>query len=825
MRALCLFLFVFLYITIDAQVTGRVTDKNNEPLPFVNVYLKDSYRGTTTNENGYFELELPTNGTFTITFQYLGFQTQQKEVSYLSENVDINITLKAESTTLQTVLIDSEDNPANAIIRSAIADRKKNKQKIDAYTADFYSRGLWRIKNAPEKILGQDLGDLGGGLDSTRSGIVYLSETVSKIKFKAPDKFNERIIASKISGNDNGVSFNSAQEANFSFYNSTIDINAQLISPIAGNAFSYYTYELEGVFYDERGNLINKIKVNPKRDDDVVFKGTIYIVEDTWQIYGVELKTTGKSIQVPIIEELSFKQSFNFSDQDSIWVKTSQAIDFSWAFLKTKGDGRFTAVYTNYNFTPDFDKNSFSQEILSFDIKANQLDSTYWAKKRPVPLTIEEQEDYFQKDSLQTIRKSKPYLDSIDGVKNKIKITSPLFGYDWQNSSRNIRAGFTSPLFVSFNTVQGFNSSTELYFTKDLEEEQGRKYWRLFSNLNYGISDDRFRMEGGIDIKFNNFSKPFLRISGGSRVESINQTDPITKFGNTVSTLFFQSNFLKLYGRQYVEALFFRDIANGVRLGGRVSFEERVPLFNTTDFVVFPSASNNYTSNNPLRRNSPGVPSFEAHTITKLFFSTRINFDQKYYSYPDGKYNVSSEKFPQLTLTYEGGIGASVRDYNFGQINGRLIQQFDIRNKGRFGYHLKAGTFINANDIAYVDFQHFWGNQTRIGRTPNYLNQFNLLPYYKLSTNGSYAEFHTEHDFKGYILNKIPWVSSLNLSLVGGAHVLYTENNKPYSEYSIGLDNIGFGKFRFLRLDYFWPYFDGWKSSNFIIGIKFVPDL
>ena len=103
------------------------------------------------------------------------------------------------------------------------------------------------------------------GLDSTRSGIIYLSETISKIKYQKPDKLTEKVIASKVSGNSNGFSFNSALDVNYNFYNNTIQINSAIISPISDYAFNYYRYKLEGVFYDDSGNLINKIKVIPRR--------------------------------------------------------------------------------------------------------------------------------------------------------------------------------------------------------------------------------------------------------------------------------------------------------------------------------------------------------------------------------------------------------------------------------------------------------------------------------------------------------------------------------------------------------------------------------
>ena len=58
---------------------------------------------------------------------------------------------------------------------------------------------------------------------------------------------------------------------------------------------------------------------------------------------------------------------------------------------------------------------------------------------------------------------------------------------------------------------------------------------------------------------------------------------------------------------------------------------------------------------------------------------------------------------------------------------------------------------------------------------------FNLLEYYKYYTNDKYAEFHSEYNFKGFILNKIPLLNKLNFHTVIGAKGLFT-NKKPYTE-------------------------------------------
>ena len=185
-----LFVLLFIPMSILAQVKGKVTDTQKNPLSFVSVYLEKTLTGTTTNDNGGYVLKIQKKGKHTIIFQTLGYQTLKKEINITSFPFELNIELEEENIQLEEVVISTKDNPANAIIRNVIANKDKITDKFSKYTANFYSRGLYKIKEAPEKWLGRSLGDFGGGLDSTRSGIVYLSETVSEIKFqKKPKKF------------------------------------------------------------------------------------------------------------------------------------------------------------------------------------------------------------------------------------------------------------------------------------------------------------------------------------------------------------------------------------------------------------------------------------------------------------------------------------------------------------------------------------------------------------------------------------------------------------------------------------------------------------
>ncbi|WP_300434436.1 DUF5686 and carboxypeptidase regulatory-like domain-containing protein [Christiangramia sp.] len=810
----------FSVFQLSSQIIGEVKDENGNPLPYVNIYTKTGSIGTTTNDEGIYELKINQTGDYTLVFQFLGYKTFKKEITANNFPITVNVTLKAESTSLDEVTVQAGENPANRIIRNAIDNRELNAKKLQSFTADFYSRGLWRIQNAPEKILGQDVGDLGGGLDSTRSGIVYLSETISEIAYQKPDDFKEKIIASKVSGDDNGFSLNSAQEAYFSFYENTLEINSELVSPIAEYAFNYYRYQLEGTFFDDRGNMINKILVSPKRSNDRVFSGYIYIVEDLWQIYGVELTTTGAAIQVPPIEELVFKQNYKYSEENDLYIQISQSVDFSFKIFGFGGNGRFTAVYSDYDFTPQFDKDSFGREILSFQEQANMKDSVFWEEKRPVPLTGEEIRDYIRKDSIQEKRSTKEYKDSVDLVRNKFEITDVLFGYSYQNSWKNRNFSISAPISgIGFNTVQGWNTDITLTYTQRTGEDQ-ENYWRIFSELDYGLSEEKLRLNGGFEKKFNNYNKPFLRISGGIATEQINAREPISPLLNSISTILFERNYMKLYERNFVNVGYGQDITPGIRLFGELSWENRKPLINNTDHVIVDWEDRNYTSNNPLQPENFGSLPFDEHSIFRADFYTDITFGQKYMSYPNGRYNADESKYPKLKLAWEKGFGGSEKKYNFDQFKAQIRQELDLGNKGEFQYLINGGLFSNAENISLVDYQHFDANQTRIG-FGSYVGKFNLMPYYNFNTNQNYAEFHAEHDFQGWVLGKLPLINKLNFNLVLGAHRLTTKGLNPYSEYSVGIDNLGFGKYRFLRLDYVVSDFGGKQEGAFIFGLKF----
>jgi TonB-dependent starch-binding outer membrane protein SusC len=102
--ALLLFGMAFLVLPALAQnrilVKGRITDEKNQPVISASVVLKGTSTGTTTNGNGEFEINAPSNGTLVISS--VGYPT--KEIPIRGQAVH-NFTLTTSSGDLEQVIV------------------------------------------------------------------------------------------------------------------------------------------------------------------------------------------------------------------------------------------------------------------------------------------------------------------------------------------------------------------------------------------------------------------------------------------------------------------------------------------------------------------------------------------------------------------------------------------------------------------------------------------------------------------------------------------------------------------------------------------------
>lgn len=128
-----LLLFVCLSNWVMAQtgnISGRVIDDTNQPLPGATVLLKGTSISASTDVNGYFKLQKIPTGTQTLVITFLGFE-KFEEIVNANNPVNVNIQLKASSVELAQV----------AVIGYGTVRKKDASGSIDVVTAKDFNKG------------------------------------------------------------------------------------------------------------------------------------------------------------------------------------------------------------------------------------------------------------------------------------------------------------------------------------------------------------------------------------------------------------------------------------------------------------------------------------------------------------------------------------------------------------------------------------------------------------------------------------------------------------------------------------------------------------
>jgi hypothetical protein len=768
---------------------GTIKDNNGLAVPFASVYEKGTTRGTSANSEGEYQLKLSA-GQHTLIFKAIGFSQESKQID-LKAPQTLDIILIPSVYELKDVIVQADaEDPAYEVIRNAIRKRKRHLTEVDQYTADVYIKGMQKLLSAPKKFLGRDIDDIGKqiGLDSNRKGILYLSESESRISFMQPNKLREEMISSKVSGSNRSFSFNRASDMKVNFYDNLIEIDGlsarPFISPISDNALFYYKYKLVGTSM-ENGEMVNKIEIIPRRNADPVFRGLIYILEDSWRIHSTDLYLT-KQANINFVDTLNIRQEF-IPVNKKIWMPTSVRFDFTGGFFSFRFGGYFLALYKNYDFDANLNKKEFA-EILKITKEVNKKDSTYWKEARPIPLTIEEQLDYDKKQVLATKRESKTYLDSLDTVNNKFKPLGFIIGSGYNPRNRFKKEYFRFGSLINsvyYNTVEGFGLNYQASYSKQIDSATN-KYMSITGKLRYGFSSEKMygSFSGVIPIK-----KARISYDIGSDVQDLNNLEPLSQLGNMINTLFYERNLLKVYERKFLNFSYGKSLGS-VQTSISTSWSNRRALLNTTDYKIRDVERKQFTSNDPLLPDS-NLPMFPENQALKINFSASYAFNSEYVTYPTGKFYLQS-KYPRLSVNYTKGIhGLLGSDVDYDLLTASLSKS-GVKSGlvGSSSFWIGAGKFLNSKSIYFNDYKHFRGNRL-LGYSTD-INSFLFLDYYKFSTPQSYFEAHLSHNFSGFLTNKLPYLRKLKLSEVIGFNYLSTPKVRNFTEGYAGLQYLNF---------------------------------
>jgi hypothetical protein len=414
----------------------------------------------------------------------------------------------------------------------------------------------------------------------------------------------------------------------------------------------------------------------------------------------------------------------------------------------------------------------------------------------------DEQKDYIKKDSLRLVFESPEYKDSMRREDNKFEaIEAIVNGYEYTGKNDQFKLHTNALLtgLVNYNTIEGTNLAPKLFPSYQIDTFN-RLYGALA--LRYGFENRHFNSIGRINYAhgkrgwIGNYW--LIGVEAGKYVFQFNPHNPLSGLYNSISTLFYRKNYLKLYERWEGKILFLKDYGTGFKWGGDVEFQKRIPLHNVSDFSFAKSDIGGFTENMPSEFKSYRWEQHNA-ALAKVWVSYQPGFT--YTRYPDYLMPHKS-KYPVFTLTYEKGI-PHIFDSKVDFDRWRLDVRDDVGLKllGSMSYHLATGGFLNTKYVSIPDLNHLNGNQLTLAAP--YLESFQLAPYYTYSNQASlYGEGHVEWYLKGFLTNKIPLFRQLRWYAVTGANAYYANKDRYYMEAFVGIDNLGYDKLRIFRLDF-----------------------
>jgi hypothetical protein len=813
--------FIFLACSTAAsaqKLYGTIFNTQGDLLPYSSVTIKGTTKGTSANDKGKYSLAVAP-GKYTVVCRHIGYALAEKEVTVDNNDTELSFILNEQKLTLETVVVNNKgEDPAYEVIRNAIKKRNYYSKQVDAFTVNIYGKDMIRMRNMPKRIFGQKIPDADRkemGLDSAGQGIIYLSESISKVSSQKPDKFKLEVMSSRVSGSG-GFGFNFP--AFISLYSNNVTVFTEkfnprgFVSPIADGAIGFYKFKMLGTFM-ENGKMVNSIRVTPRRKYEPLFSGTINITEDDWRIHSFDLTLT-KSSQLEILDTLQITQQ-HVPVTGEVWRVKNQLLHFGFNQLGIDAAGNFLTVYSDYDLKPKFPKKFFDNVIIKYDTAVNKKTTAYWDSARAVPLEKEEQMDYKVKDSAYKTNRdsllSKRSLDSINKHQPKIKPTDIVMNGIRRNhfTKTSVYNYGIEPLFwnAEYNPAEGAVVQLKGYVSKYMRKSKTGVSFA--PTVRYGFSNTygTFTIfSRATDSSSNKLKRYSLSFSGGKRVSDFNKEKPFSAFNNSISTLFFGRNYMKTYENYYGSVAFTKRYESGLNLTLNALYEDRTPLDNTTDFVVFDKYKSRITPNYPYEKISA---QFTPHQAVLAGITLRYKPGQKYIQFPNYKMAVGS-KYPEFTLNYTKGISDVFgSDVNFDKWKFTVSDDKNLKLAGTIKYKFGIGGFLNDKSVFIQDYQHFNGN--RAVAAAEYVNSFQLAPYYQYSTTaGFYAIGHLEHHFNGLLTNKIPLFRKLNWNLVAGSNAFYVNNKNNYVEVFGGLENI----IKIFRVDFVAGYLPNGKVNT-----------
>ena len=744
-------------------VKGTIFDERNVPIPHAKVFVKnDPTQRTVADINGNYQLSLMP-GEYFLVFSSLGFENRESYISISALDMIRKIQLfPSKIQDLESVQVSAKkSNPGRDIMKKVVSKRDQinpwnHPHKVEVY---IKAREDIRRKNREEE------NDVEPEIDDSFDGTNPLRDTMNLLEiqidrnYASGNKVKEFRNAYSLRGSKRNLYYTTTVKSNFNFFENVLrldDLHENPISsPISIPGILSYKYRLVEKYVDE-GRSISKIKIQARNTATSTLQGYIWVVDSLWLIEKLDLSM--KKGNLLVYDYFNIQQEYDHLG-DSICVLKKQVLDYGVKYKRESSICKTTAIFSNYDFQPEFDNKFFNSELAVTEKEAYEKDSSYWENERAGQLSPEEIAFIIRQDSIKDYINRKEYLDSVDKVFNKITALKVLWwGVDHRNRSKRMQwtigslATTIRPVYIA-----GPRLSPNFDLFKKWKDERTLD---SYTQISYGLLNNDIKGDTWWKYKFDPFHQGKIRMSLNHDFDVIRGYDAITQ-------IYKRENFIEATSMNTSVEY---ELFNGfyIDLGGE--FTERRSL-EGYDFLEF--------ADDVLPNNEPS--DFETYQALIADFTVSYTPKQKYMREPYRKIVLGSA-WPTFNLYYERGIpdvfGSDI-DHEYIQMS--IDQTFKIGTIGTSSYRLSGGLFLNANNLRDPDFKFQRRSDPLWFSNPLYSFQgLDTL----LRTNDMSLEAHFVHHDNGAIINKIPFMKKTRVGLVFGGGALYVKEH-DYFHYEV----------------------------------------
>ena len=554
------------------------------------------------------------------------------------------------------------------------------------------------------------------------------------------------------------VFIKSSKEADINLYTNLIYApnicERPIISPLNSNAFIYYTFYLENISTNYLNQTIYEIRVDPIFDNEALFQGTLYILDNTFTIVNYDLLVNSsalnffKSLQIKGKYEL--KNSFLFPVNREFSYVTNEGSNLVF--------GNSRIAYTNYNKQNENIATKFWIEPITYDNQATEKNKAYWDSIRPIKLTRRDSLFFATQDSVLKVQHSDTFLLRKDSIYNAVSFMDFIwYGIGFKNTLKGYNLWISS-LATQIVPLGVGGYRHRLFFKYNKKFKNGKGY-NIEPLIDYGFSNHDIKGELTLAYLYNPNRASRIQIKGGDIYDFINSYQSIVGTwgpGNRVRN-------------QKLELTHRMELINGLYLENSFLYSYRSSI----QGIKYPSWVDGFGA---FSKPTP----FEGYKISLLTTEFEYHHQQKYLM-KDKRKIVLGSKWPTVAAKFNVGIpllfgGQS----NFGYLECRISDERKLRTFGDFFFKLTLGQFVYKKDLRVIEHKYFRTSDFFFFSNPT--NSMQLLDT-NMNTSMSYLQCNAIHHFNGFFLNKIWGINKLKLeeSIGGGiltlpnTHFLQTE--------------------------------------------------